>query len=204
MTDDPTVKEVLTAVASIPQKVGRSLLAAKVPVRGVKRVAHFAIRHWLSAALSFLVLIWVTFHYIHQMDSAYYTCNGSRTDLNIPANPSTATVIFNAMTISPVFQAVVSLNSNLTDGPYDTNYEYRKVLNDYKLDSSYAPLLAGAHNFSHAMRLVAYSKSQAVARCISDRSWLTLLVVIGHAVLAYLVFLAIIPVRREALGKQPS
>ena len=68
MKDDPSVKEVLAAAASIPKKVGQSLLDAKVPVSSIASASSFIAIHWLAGLGSILILCWLSYHYLSQMD----------------------------------------------------------------------------------------------------------------------------------------
>lgn len=189
MNDDPAVKDVLNAAADLPKKVGKSVLEAKIPVGAVKRVFRFALSHWVSGVLSLAILVWVTSHYVSQMQTARYVCHGPRAGFTLPDQFSTETTSSSAISISPISQFLAK--ATFSERPPEVSFDFKKFISENDPSWTYAQDLARAHNESDATALLEYYKGQTAAACIADRSSLTAVVVVGHALLAYLLFLAI-------------
>ena len=186
MKDDPTVKDVLNAAADLPKKVGKTVLEARIPVGAVKRGFQFVMSHWLSGVLSLAVLVWVSSHYLSEMKNSQYTCYGPRADFTLPNEPSDGIVISAAIAISPITQLWASMT--FAEGTPDPDYDFKAFISENDPNLNYARILAPAQSESEAMALLKYARSQAVARCIADKSWLTALVVFAHALVAYVIF----------------
>ena len=197
MNDDPSVKELLSTVASLPKKVGATVLNAKVPVNGFKGSVRFVLRHWLAAVLSFAVLCSVSFHYVSEISTSRYSCYGSRANFTLPRDPQPGMLINAAIAISPVSQVFASWNLESRARTYDLDWDYRKFLVDNELGIEYGPIVAAAGSSEHATRLVKYERSQVFAKCLANESWLTFLVIFAHALMAYLPLLMMIPVRHK-------
>ncbi|MBA3909459.1 MAG: hypothetical protein C0524_06115 [Rhodobacter sp.] len=59
MTEDPSVKDVLSAAVNIPKKAGQALLGAKVPVKGLQRFGRAVATQWLALVLLTALFLWV-------------------------------------------------------------------------------------------------------------------------------------------------
>ena len=197
MSDDPSVKEILSAASGIPKKVGKSLLETKIPVSKVKNAIEFVTLHWASAVLSLAVLVGVALHYVSQMDETRYMCSAPRATFTLPYKPGSAFVIRKAIEISPVSQAISAWQLNSNDSPYDPNFDVIEFLKNNDEYNAYGSQIATAHNVVDAKRLFEYNRGQTFARCISNNSWHTMVVIFSHALLAYFFFLAVVPIKRR-------
>lgn len=195
MQDDPTVKDILNAAADVPRKVGKTVLETKVPVGAVKRAFKFLLSHWISLIFAVGILLWVSSHYLSEVQRARYVCYGPKADFTLPSQPGTGISISSAIAISPVSQFIASMA--FADGPPDPNFDFKKFLAENDPDLTYAGSLTRALNESDATNLLMYGKSQMAAACIADKSWLTAAVVLGHALISYLLFLVLGYLRRH-------
>jgi hypothetical protein len=195
MQDDPTVKDVLNAAADLPKKVGKTVLKAKIPVGAVKRAFQFLLSHWISLAFSVAILLWTSSHYLSEMQRARYVCYGPKADFSLPSRPRADIAISSALAISPISQFIASVT--FADGSADPDFDFKKFLSENDPNLIYAPSLSRAQNNRDATNLLKYGKSQMAAACIADKSWLTAAVVLGHALIAYLLLLVFGHLRRQ-------
>jgi hypothetical protein len=191
MNDDPTVKDVLNAAADLPKKVGKSVLEAKIPVGAVKRGFQFVMSHWLSGVLSLAVLVWVSSHYLSEMQISRYTCYGPRADFTLPSEPSDGIVISAAIAISPISEAIGWWRLAGGNGELDPDFDIQQFVKEKGLDISYLSVVVGTFNPDDALKRVEYKRRLTISACIADKSWLTLIVVVAHALLLYLLLLTL-------------
>lgn len=194
MKDDPSVKEVLTAVANIPKRIGQSLLDKKVPVSRVASVGNFLSRHWLAGLTTLLFSGWLSYHYMSQMTETRYMCHGPKATFSLSTNPSTYVEIRAAIALSPLTQGLASLSWETNNQP-DMDFNFRQFMDDNQEYMSYFTAAAGAMNLNRATEIIRYERGQTIARCIANESWLTLLVVFAQVVFAYLLLLVLLPAR---------
>ena len=194
MQDDPTVKDVLKAAADLPKKVGTAVLKAKLPVGAVKRALRFLLSHWISLIFSLATLLWTSSHYLSEMQSARYVCYGPKADFTLPTMPSADVSISAAVAISPISQFLAS--ATFSEGVPDSDFDVMKFISENDPNLIYALSIAAAQNENDAKQLLQYGRRQTISACIADKSWLTAAVVVGHALLAYLLFLAVGRARR--------
>ena len=199
MQDDPSVKDVLNDAAKIPKKIGRAVLDAKVPVSSVKRLGQFLLDHWLSGLAALFVFVVVGTYYLYQLNENRNLCYGPDSYLYESSQTTVGRRIESALAMSPVLQLVSKIALSWNEGAWDQNFDVVAFLKVHAPEGNYGHNMGEAQNEQHAGRLLNYAFSQQYAKCVSDKSWVPLFVVVGHAILTYflLLFLASVFRRRS-------
>jgi hypothetical protein len=189
MQDDPSVKDLLSDAANIPKKIGRTILEAKVPISGFKSLGQFFVRNWLSGLAAMFVLVVVGSYYLSQLKENRHFCYGRESYLYEPNQTTSGRRLEAALAISPLAQIASNFALNSKAGAWDHDFDLVAFLKQYAPEGNYGDGMGKARNAEHAGRILNYSFSQQYAKCVSDRSWMPLFVVIGHGILTYLLLL---------------